>query len=207
MGEKFVNYQIRSSSMENVINIVKNLTRTKAYVSPPKNGWITVYDQMSDYEFKYTEISNFSQNLSASLLTVAFAFIVFSGLHFIYLVYDTGKLVDEFYDDPEASEFGFDYVNDAVIERFKGDPDKLLKYCLPSTTLQSISHILISNKNRDIEFLGQEAAYELALLLGIDEYRAINGYSYFEDHNLYNEIDPNIENAKDFLLVKNSFNN
>lgn len=84
MGEKFVTYQIRSSSIENVVDIVKNLTRTKAYVSPPKNGWITVYDQMSDYEFKYTEISNFSQNLSASLLTVAFAFIVFSGLHFIY---------------------------------------------------------------------------------------------------------------------------
>ncbi|MEH1971348.1 hypothetical protein [Nostoc sp.] len=48
---------------------------TKAYVSLPKNGWITVYDQMSDYEFKYTEIRKFSENLSANLSTVAFAFI------------------------------------------------------------------------------------------------------------------------------------
>ncbi len=87
----------------------------------------------------------------------------------------------------------------------KGDPDKLLEYCLPSTTLQSISHILISNKNGDIEFMGQEAAYELALVLGIDEYRAINEYSYFEYRNLYNDIDSDIENARNFLFVINYF--
>lgn len=202
MGEQFVNYQLRSDSMSEVARVVRDITRTKAYVSPPKNGWITVYDQMSDYEFNYNEIRYFSQESSSRLSTVVFAFIVFSGLNFIFFLYDVGKLVDEFYDNPESFEFGFKYADATIIERFRGHPERLLKYCLPGIELQSVSHILTSSKNRDINYLGQEAAYELAFLLGIDGYRATSGYSYFEDDSLYNEIDPILEDAEDFLLVQ-----
>ncbi|HLO49977.1 MAG TPA: hypothetical protein VK211_16285 [Kamptonema sp.] len=201
MGEKFVNCHIHSESVSDVVRVVREITKDRAYVSPPKNHWITVYDRTSDYEYEYDDIYPFAQKLSSHLSTVVCTFLVFSGLNFIYFIHDSGQLVDEFYDDPEAAEFGFDYADDAIRERFHGHPERLLRYCLPGTNVDSISQILTSSRNRDIEIIGQEAAYQLALLLGIDEERAISGYAYFED-DLYNEREPLMEDAKDFILVQ-----
>ncbi len=70
MGEGFVNYQIKCDSIKDVSDKVRHLTITKAYVSPPKNGWITVYDRNSDSELQYNEIRHFAQKLSLELSTV-----------------------------------------------------------------------------------------------------------------------------------------
>jgi hypothetical protein len=204
MGEQFVNCHIYSESVYDAVKAVRDITQDRAYVSPSKNHWITVYDRTSDYKYRYDDICPFSQELSARLSTVVCTFFVFSGLHFIYFIHDSGQLVDEYYDDPEAAEFGFDYADSAVLERFHGHPERLLRYCLPGTNLHSISHILTSCRNGDIEYMGQDAAYELALLLGIDVDRSQNGYCYFENSSLYNEIDPRIEDAKNFLLVRSA---
>jgi hypothetical protein len=201
MGEQFVNCHIHSESVSDAVNAVRDITQDRAYVSPLKNNWITVYDRTSDYKYRYNDICLFSQELSSRLSTAVCTFMVFSGLHFIYLIHDRGQLVDEYYDDPDAAEFGFDYADSAGLERFRGHPERLLRYCLPGTNIDSISHILTSCRKGDIEYTGQDATYELALLLGIDEYRAISGYSYFED-SLSNGIDIQIEDAKDFLLVR-----
>lgn len=100
---------------------------------------------MSDLNFDHDEIHILSQKLSASLSTAVFAFIVFSGVHFIYFFYNNGELIDEFYDQPDKGyKFGFKSANKAVMERFKGQPEKLLLYCLSSTSLESLSHILNS---------------------------------------------------------------
>lgn len=200
MGEKFTNYQILSNSTSDVAQVVKSLTRTKAYVSPPKGGWVTAYDQMTDYEMNYDEISHLTREISSTLSTVVFAFVVRSGLNFMYLAYDCGQVMDEFCDDPEL--FGFEQVNGKATKVFPGNPEVLLRYCLPGTNVDSVNQVLVSSKSGDVEKIGQEAAYQLALLLGVDEYRATSGYSYFEDNSLYNTIDPIIEDAEDFLLIQ-----
>lgn len=46
MGEQFINYQVRADSIAEVANVVRYLTRTKAYISPAQNRWIAVYDQI-----------------------------------------------------------------------------------------------------------------------------------------------------------------
>lgn len=199
MSEQFANHQIFSNSISDVAQVVKGLIRTRAFVSPVKDNWITIYDQMADYEMDYEEISYLSREMSSSLATVVFAFIVRSGLHFMYLVYDCGQKIDEFCDDPES--FGVERINNKALKGSYNQSELLLKYCLPDIDINSVHQVLDSSRSGDVEKMGQEAAYQLALLLGIDGYRTINGYSYFEDNSLYNTVDPVLEDAKDFLLI------
>lgn len=201
MGEKFVNYQIRSNSINDVTDIVKSLTEKQAYISPPKNGWITVYDQTSE-RLRYDEINSFAQKISASLSTVVFSIVVFSGLHFIYLLHESGEIIDEFYEDPEGLTFGYKYVNNEILKRFRGNPNKLLKHCVSEVTLEAISLFFNSCREHKRDYLGQDAAYEFSLLLGIDPDRAIIGYKYFLDNNFNSEFDPDLDDAQDFILVK-----
>ena len=201
MGEYFVNYQIKSDLMGDAIDKVSYLTRTRAYLSPPKNGWITVYDLTSDLELKYDEIRNFAQKISAELSTIVLTIIVFSGVHFLYFLDDSGELVDEFYDRPTTGfEFGFIKANKAVVQRFRGHPEKLIDYSHSGTTIESISAFLKSCQEGKVDYLGDGGARHFAQLFGIDEYRATNGYNYFEKYSL-NEKDPDLEDAESFLLV------
>ncbi len=200
MGEKFVNYQVKWVSQHHVAQIVERITRNQAYVSPSKNGWITVYDQTSE-EFNRDYIRYFVQELSTKLSTTVFTFMVYRGLNFVYLLYECGEIIDEFDNDTEGEIFGEEYARDIYINRFQGDSNKLLKYCTTSTNQQSISEFLVSCRQRDVEYLGQNAAYELAYLLGMDIKRATIGYSYFEDNNLYVATEFYIEEAEQFLLV------
>ncbi|MBD2594052.1 hypothetical protein H6G74_06875 [Nostoc spongiaeforme FACHB-130] len=199
MGEKFVNYQIRCDLQQDVVHIVEMITRNQAYVSPSKNGWITVYDQASE-EFNYEYIRYFAQELSEKLSTLVFTFIVNRGLNFVYLIYECGKIIDEFDNDISSEEI--EKTKDNTSIRFYGDSRKLLKYSIPSTVLQTVSDFLESCRQRKIEYLGQDAIYELAPLVGIDTNRATIGYSYFEDNNLYIGTEFYIEEAEQFLLVR-----
>jgi hypothetical protein len=201
MGEKFVNYQVKHNSQHDVAQVVKTITGNQAYVSPETNGWITIYDQTSE-EFNPEYIYTFVQQLSKKISTTVFTFVVFRGLHFIYLLYDCGERIDEFYDDPEGDTFGYEYANEFVINRFKGDPNKLLKYCSADTNLQKISEFLELCRQRNTDYLGQDAVFEFALLLDIDVNKATIGFSYFEDNNLYSGTELYIEDADDFLLVQ-----
>ncbi|MEH2023094.1 hypothetical protein [Nostoc sp.] len=201
MGEKFVNYQVRWVSQYDVAKIVERITRNEAYVSPSKNGWITVYDQTSE-EFNHDYIRYFVQQLSIKLSTAVFTLMVYRGLKFVYLLYEGGEIIDEFDNDTDGETFGDEYTRDVYINRFHGDSNKLFKYCKPSATLQNISDFMGYCRKKDIEYLGQNAADELACLLGIDTNRAIIGYSYFEDNSLYVGTEFYIEEAEQFLLVR-----
>ena len=203
MGEKFVNYQVRWVSQHDVAQIVEKITSNQAYISPSKNGWITVYDQTSK-EFKHDYIRYFIQELSTKLSTTVFTFMVYRGINFMYLLYNRGGIIDEFDNDTEGETFGDEYARDVYRNRFHGDLNKLLKYCKSSKNLQDISDFLVYCRQRNVKFLGQDAAYNLAYLLGIDTNRATIGYSYFEDNNLYFGTEFYIEEAEQFLLVHHS---
>lgn len=208
MGATFVNYQARSNESDNVVQVVKDLVIKKAYVSPPKQGWVTIYDEKSDDEIDYYAISYICQQLSALLSTAIFAFIAYQGIYFAYLLYVNGELIDEFNSDPEGFTFGFDYFDycdNWITEKFKGDANKLVQYSTITTDLQAIN-ICLKNIQKGIllgkEFiLGEEAIYFFAPLLGIDEGRATTGFRYFED-DLYQGYSDIIEDAQFFKLVQ-----
>jgi hypothetical protein len=205
MGAKFVNYQVKSNSQTDVVNAVQNLSLGKCYISPPLGGWITVYDENSDNFSNpnlYDDIVNLARLLSNNLSTVVFAFIVFGGITFIYFAFDNGNLVDEFYDDPENGyTFGFSEFDTQVALRFQGCPEKIISYFTPEVTIQQITEILEAAKRSEVDYLGEDVLWHLAPLMGIDEYRATQGFTYFEDELSYPEEDRDIKDAEQFILV------
>jgi hypothetical protein len=204
MGERFINYQICCDLTGDITSSIRAILIKKAYVSLPKDGWITIYDEASEDHFDYTTVSQFAQHLSQRLSAVVFSFVVVSGLYSTYLLYDRGERIDQFHSDPEGFKFGFEQCTEDTLESFRGNPERLLSYCLPGTDISEIQHILTASRNGELDFLGQETIYELATLLGIDGYRAITGYQYFEENSLHNTIDPVLPDAHEFLLVTRS---
>ena len=84
----------------------------------------------------------------------------------------------------------------------KGNPQKLLEYCVSGTNISSVNNFLTSAKSGDIDYTGDCGANQLAVLLGIDEERALCGYSYFENDSLFAENNPILKDAQNFVLVK-----
>jgi hypothetical protein len=206
MGEQFVNYQIKVDRTVDIVRELRTLIRTEAYVSPEANGWVTIYDQMTDRVFRYDEINYIAQELSFRLCAPVFAFIVLSGIYFIYLLYESGELIDEFYDDPrQGYEFGFEHVDEAVVQRFQGHPEALLALCPSGTTLEAVSQFLEFCRGRNTDYLGNSAPYHLAELLNINQDRAILGFHSFEADEL--QALGEIEDAEDFVHVVNEENN
>jgi hypothetical protein len=75
MGASFTNYQVRSNSASAVRDALVPLVRARACVSPPKGGWVTVYDEASD-EQDDEVIRHLAEGLSRTLNTAVLAFLV-----------------------------------------------------------------------------------------------------------------------------------
>ena len=48
MGAFFTNLHVRDSSTQAVCQALPKLTPSRAYVSPPTNGWVTVYTEATE---------------------------------------------------------------------------------------------------------------------------------------------------------------
>ena len=91
MGAFFTNYQIRSTSPDAVRDALKPLAK-RAYISPPKNGWVTVYEQQSDSQDDAI-LRRIAMGLSRKLATEVFAFCVHDSDILIYFLYGRGQLL------------------------------------------------------------------------------------------------------------------
>src|SRR5438874_2591578 len=100
MGAFFTNYQLRTEDSSAVANAVKPLASPRAYVSPPKNGWVTVYEEKSD-EQDDAVLRKIAMALSRSLKTAVFAFLVHDSDVLMYWLYNNGQIVDEFNSAPD----------------------------------------------------------------------------------------------------------
>jgi len=198
MGEKLVNFHVQAESQQDVANLITNMIRAEAYVSPVKNGWITVYDQMTEHSPQSEEIISITQELSRRLSSVAISFIVLSGIHVIYYLFDQGELMDEFHNSYNIYPFGFDETDEGIAERFQGRPEILLRYCLPGTSLQQITEILEGCKGETPNYFGTDVPYLLAPLFNLDPDRVILSFVAFEADNLQS-ANPLLEDAEDFI--------
>ncbi len=187
MGSFFTNYQIRSESQENVVSILTPLVKQRAYVSPPKNGWVTVYDEASD-EQDERELNRLATAISQKLSTAVFAFLIHDSDVLVYFLYSHGQLIDEYNSDPDY----FGNVGELDRARFRGKPVELLKYCVSSTNLDAVERVL-NPENHPI--MAEDIFDDLAPLLDLDEARVLLGFRYFEagDHD--------IPDAKSFQMI------
>jgi hypothetical protein len=134
MGAFFTNYHLRCTDPAAVAESAKDLIATRAYVSPAKDGWITLYDETSESQ-DTAEITRLGRELSLRLNTALFAFLIHDSDVFVYYLFDRGELIDEYNSDPA-------YFSGAVTEetrhRLAGQPPTVLKYCPAGTTLLEV---------------------------------------------------------------------
>jgi hypothetical protein len=181
MGAFFVNYQIKSGDQDRVAAAAAELIQGRAYVSPPKNGWITLYDEISDQQDAY-EIGRLGSELSAQLKAVVFAFVVNDSAMFVYYLFDNGDLLDEYNSAPPPTSEDAD-ADQKV--RFAGRPDILLNYCPPGFD-RSLLEVALMRGDGLIEggfaenVYAEERLHPLTQALGMDDLRTTLGFSDFD---------------------------
>src|ERR1051325_3964302 len=138
MGSFLTNLQVRSESTASVREALLPLVKGRAYISPPKNGWVTVYDEASDSQHDAL-LSRIAAVLSRSLHTAVFAFLVHDSDVAMYWLYQNGALADEFNSAPDYFD---EEVSEQVRARVRGNGDRLLPLCSAGTTHADIDAVI-----------------------------------------------------------------
>lgn len=173
MGAFIVNFQLRSDSLPAVQSAMSKLVTTSAYVSPPKNGWITVYDAASDSQDDAL-IRRIGEGLSRAAKTDVFCFMVHDSDIASYWLYQCGRLVDQFNSAPDY----FGDVSEEIREAGRGNTDVLIPLCVPGTTREQIETVI--HPEEGFPAFAENILVSLADLLGVDERRISLGFEYFE---------------------------
>lgn len=187
MGSFITNFQVRSESSDAVLKAMTPLCKARAYVSPPGNGWVTVFDEKCD-EQDDAVIRKVATGLTKKLKTSVIAFLVHDSDVLCYWLYRDGKKIDEYNSIPDY----FGEADEEAIEALRGNPEALAACSAASATAADFAKLL------DPESQGAFAELtliELAKLLGIDEHRVSVGFNYFDqgEHGL--------EDADQFLPI------
>ncbi len=142
MGATFSSIQVRSDAQEPVVQILADLLTVPTYISPSLGGWVGVYPE----GVEATDV--LAAELSRCLAAAVFDWSVYDSDVFQYSLYDNGELQDEFNSAPgyfegmsaEGDEKNLEDRIDPA--RVQGDPQVLLPYCVPGTTLAAIIDVL-----------------------------------------------------------------
>jgi hypothetical protein len=175
MGAFFTNCQVRRTSPSAVANALAKLIRSRAYISPEKNGWVTVYAEATE-EQDQAVLCRIAAGLSKVLKTDVFGFLVHDSDIAAYWLYRCGALADEFNSAPDY--FG-ETVDDATRARVRGSPDALLPLCVAGTTRAQIEAVI--HPSDGFQLMAEQILADLAELLGIDESRIALGFNYFAE--------------------------
>jgi hypothetical protein len=174
MGAFFVNFQVRSDSTAKVRDALVPIVRTGAFVSPSKNGWVTVYEKSSDDQDDEV-VRRIGSELSKVLNTAIVSFMVHDSDIALYWLFQCGKLVDEFNSAPDY----YEKASKAERARTRGNADALLPLCVAGTTREQVDAVLHPAEGNPV--FAEEIVSDLAGLLGIDEQRVCLGFSYFDE--------------------------
>jgi hypothetical protein len=175
MGSFFTNFHVRSESVAEVVRSVTPLVERRAYVSPPRNGWITIYDEASDDQDDAI-IRRIASGVSKALQTSVVAFLVHDSDIAAYWIYQNGQLNDEFNSAPDY--FGAK-VSAQTAARVRGNTDTLLPLCTPETTRAQVEAVL--HPPGGFALMGEDIVSDIGELLGLDESRRTLGFRYFEE--------------------------
>jgi len=175
MGAFFTNCQVRSTSTPAVAGALAKLIHSPAYVSPEKNGWVTVYAEATEDQDQKV-FGRIAGGLSQTLKTDVFGFLVHDSDIAAYWLYRCGALADEF--DSAPDYFG-EAVDEATRDRVRGNPDALLPVCVPGTTRAQIEAVI--HPSGGFSRMAEQILTDLAELLGIDQSRITLGFNYFDE--------------------------
>lgn len=192
MGASFTNCQVRSTDANAVTSVLAPLLKSRAYVSPASNGWVTVYDEASEQESSL--LIKLAKELSMALKTAVLGFMVFDSDIAFYYLCQNGELVDEFDSCP-------DYFDDEVSEveraRVRGVTEKLLPLAAKGTTREQIDVVIHPANGEDFPLMAEDIIRDIGILLGMDENHTGLGFEYFQ-----NEGEGLMDDSADFAMVE-----
>jgi hypothetical protein len=171
MGAFFTNYHVRNASAAACAKALTTLISSRALVTDAKNGWTTVYDEQSDSQ-DIEVLRRLAKDLSSRLKTAVIAMMVHDSDIFVYLIYENGKLIDQFDSKPDY----FGPVSGAQKKEWRGDFAKLIPYAKKKASTQDFNRIA----EKEIVF-EEERAGEFSQLLGIDPSRARTGFRHVRE--------------------------
>lgn len=154
-----------------------NAQKREAYVSPEENGCVVVYDEQSE-EMEMDILEALCTALSKHFNCPALAVMVYDGDFLWYLLYESGKLTDEYNSDPHY------FDSDEPTPPQGGDPAKLCAAFGVQTTdklLKQIDYIL---RNEDIYLFAMERHRDLVSALGLPLAAVDVGYDYIDAGDL-----------------------
>lgn len=172
MGSFLTNYQVRSNSPADVVRLLAPLV-DRAYISPAKNGWVTVYEEKSDEQDERV-LSRFAQMLSSKLGTSVFAFLVHDSDVLLYFLCENGREVDRYNSNPDY----FQEADDDTRARVRGNAAVVLRHCVAGTKIEDLQ-ALLHDPEVDVDL----ALQELASFLGMDPLRVGLGFKYFDEEH------------------------
>src|SRR5262249_41361194 len=137
------------------------------WVTTPKDGWATVYDEESSNQDD-ARIRQLGADLSRRLDTTATAFLIHDSDFLCYWLFDRGEIVDEFNSCPDYFDDG---PGSGETTTVSGRPEVLLRFCKPGSKLRDVKKVLQAET-----VFAEEQLHDLAGLLGIDPQRATTDY-------------------------------
>jgi hypothetical protein len=167
MGAFIVNVHVRTEDREGLAAAVRALAEGGCWVTAPKDGWATVYEERASGQDD-AWIRRLGTHLSGRLGTSAVAFLVHDSDFLCYWLFEHGEVVDEFNSCPDY----FDEDDGPKGGRTAGGrPEVLLRFCKPGSRPRDLRRVLELAPT-----FSEEQLQELAALLGIDGERALADY-------------------------------
>ena len=117
-----------------------------------------------------------AMEVSKSLKTAVFAFLVHDSDIAAYWLYENGVIKDEFNSAPDYFE---EKVTEKERARVRGNSDVLLPLCVAGTTRKDIEAVI--RPADEPPLMAEGILTDLAPLLGIDDARIGLGFTYFEE--------------------------
>lgn len=99
MGSTFSNYHLRTNNPKVVAEFFQGIAQLRTIICLPKNMWVTVYDEALEYK-DLPEHHRVLVELTRKLATIAVFFAVHDSDESVFLLYDSGTLVDQFCSEP-----------------------------------------------------------------------------------------------------------
>src|SRR5580658_950634 len=171
MGASFTNYHVRKADAAACARALTALISARALVTDSKNGWTTVYDEHSDSQ-DIEVFRRLAKGLSSKLKTAIIALMVHDSDIFVYLIYEHGKLIDQFDSKPDY----FGPVSEAQKKEWRGDFAKLIPYAKKKSSVQDFRRAA-----EKVHVFEEERAVEFSQLFGIEPSRAQTGFQYVQE--------------------------
>src|SRR5262249_54774873 len=168
MGASFTNYQARTTDADGCAKALVGIIKARALLTEAKKSWITIYDEKSESQ-DLAELQRVAKALSAKLATEVFAFLLHDSDVFIYLLYQNGRLIDQFNSNPDY----FGPVTAAERRKWAGHFEKLTRFARAKTSADAIARTLAKKHVFHEEMVGN-----FAQLMGIDQERACAGFRH-----------------------------